>query len=325
VTNEQTIDAIIGHQVDMQLYANKVVRDAVGTSNENDDELLALILAALLALEGRAPSPAQIDMALGSAAGVTELTRREVEAALSEDLAGAALVESGFQSQLVPDSEPVVPTVTFQESWMTPLMGATIAETLRQIFNTRSASIRRVVQNGFVSGQTTGQMLTAVKQAMDTARRNLETLARSAVTHVTEYTAAAFYALNNDIVKQLVWLSVLDSRTSPPCIARSGKRYSADAEHRPIGHSYPWGAGPGRLHYNCRSTFAPLVAGEKPPNPDRYADWLKRQTAATQDEVLGPTRGVLYRAGKVPVEGFVNNKGRMLNLEQLRAKYGLPP
>jgi hypothetical protein len=125
-------------------------------------------------------------------------------------------------------------------------------------------------------------------------------------------------------VKQLVWLSVLDSRTSPPCIARSGKRYSADADHRPIGHGYPWGAGPGRLHYNCRSTFAPLVAGEKPPNPDRYADWLKRQSASTQDEVLGPTRGALYRAGKVPVEGFVNNKGRLLTLEQLRTKYGLP-
>jgi hypothetical protein len=151
----------------------------------------------------------------------------------------------------------------------------------------------------------------------------LETTIRTALSHAVEYTAAAFRALNSNIVKAVVWLSVLDTHTSSWCIARAGKRYTADAEHRPIGHAYDWGAGPGRYHYNCRSTSAPLVAGEM-PNANTFADWLKRQPAKRQDEVLGPTRGKLYRSGQVAVEGFLNNKGKLLTLEQLRAKHNLP-
>lgn len=34
------------------------------------------------------------------------------------------------------------------------------------------------------------------------------------------------------------------------CIARSGKKYTLDTPPRPIGHSLPWGGGPGKIHWN---------------------------------------------------------------------------
>jgi hypothetical protein len=47
-----------------------------------------------------------------------------------------------------------------------------------------------------------------------------------------------------------------------------------------------------------------------------YADWLKKQSAARQDEILGPTRGKLFRSG-MPMERFYNDQGVWLTLPQL--------
>jgi len=55
-----------------------------------------------------------------------------------------------------------------------------------------------------------------------------------------------------------------------------------------------------------------------------YHEWLKRQPAAVQDEVLGPTRGRLYREGKVKIDRF-SVDGRRLTLEELRRREGLNP
>jgi hypothetical protein len=54
-----------------------------------------------------------------------------------------------------------------------------------------------------------------------------------------------------------------------------------------------------------------------------YNDWLKRQRAEIQDQVLGKTRAQLFRDGKVDVEKFTNNRGRLLTLQELMKREGL--
>ncbi|MCK5550121.1 MAG: hypothetical protein KAI41_06270, partial [Hyphomicrobiaceae bacterium] len=39
--------------------------------------------------------------------------------------------------------------------------------------------------------------------------------------------------------------------------------------------------------------------------------------ASFQDEVLGPTRGRLFRAGEIDLKGFVDNSGDTFTLRQL--------
>jgi len=57
-------------------------------------------------------------------------------------------------------------------------------------------------------------------------------------------------------------------------------------------------------------------------SPDtNYGDWLGRQSAAFQDDVLGPTRGALFRRGDLPIDKFVNRHGKTLTLAELRNKY----
>ena len=48
-----------------------------------------------------------------------------------------------------------------------------------------------------------------------------------------------------------------------------------------------------------------------------YQDWLTRQSAGFQDDVLGRTKGRLFRKGGLKVDNFVNDAGKQLNLSQL--------
>ena len=336
-TNQELIDATIDRQVDQQLYANDVVREEVGRLNSSDEELFVLLLAALLALPPERYTPAQLEWALQPALAVNASAYAEIGADLNARLREAVAAEADYQhlaaAGLVGDGQqpatPVDKDRTFFEALAVPIMGVTLSETLRQLSEARAAKIRSTVQAGYVAGHTADEIVRELRGtraaaysdgALNAARANLETVVRSSLSHMFEYTRAAFYALNSELVASVIWLSVLDGRTSPPCIARAGKRYTA-ATHRPIGHSYEWGAGPGRYHYNCRSTFAPLVRGEVPAD-NSYDAWLRRQPAARQDEILGPTRGKVYRSSGDTVTQFVNNKGRLLTLEEFRSRSG---
>lgn len=53
---------------------------------------------------------------------------------------------------------------------------------------------------------------------------------------------------------------------------------------------------------------------------ETYQSWLGKQSAAFQDDVLGPTKGKLFREGGVTLDRFVDRNGASLTIDQLRAK-----
>lgn len=48
-----------------------------------------------------------------------------------------------------------------------------------------------------------------------------------------------------------------------------------------------------------------------------YNEWLKNQSIEFQDDVLGPTRGKLFRKGGLTLDNFVDKKGATIRLDQL--------
>jgi len=68
-----------------------------------------------------------------------------------------------------------------------------------------------------------------------------------------------------------------------------------------------------------RDAWADENIGSTPSNVT-YQDWIKRQPAKFQDEVLGPTRARLFREGGVPLDKFVDASGKQYNLDQLRTR-----
>lgn len=94
----------------------------------------------------------------------------------------------------------------------------------------------------------------------------------------------------------------------------------------------------GFLVHNCRSRTTPIVKSWRElgvdmdefkstrasldgqiPEDMTYQKWLEKQSVARQDDILGPTKGKLFRAGQT-VERFVDNKGKALTIAQLRER-----
>lgn len=56
------------------------------------------------------------------------------------------------------------------------------------------------------------------------------------------------------------------------------------------------------------------------PATDTYQTWLTRQSAEFQDDVLGKTRGRLFRKGGLKLDRFVDREGNEYTLDELRRR-----
>lgn len=73
----------------------------------------------------------------------------------------------------------------------------------------------------------------------------------------------------------------------------------------------------GRPIQEIRKEWASQNVGTVPAETT-YSDWLGKQSAEFQDEVLGPTKGKAFRSGDYALDQFVDRKGNELTLEELK-------
>jgi hypothetical protein len=176
---------------------------------------------------------------------------------------------------------------------------------------------------------------------MDISRRSAESLVRSSVQTAANVGREAMYAKNDDLITALGWHATLDTRTSEWCITRDGHQYSNTEEHKPKDGGPPWLEGPGKLHRGCRSTSIPVLRDWRSlgidmddipettrasmdgqvPAKQSFETWLKKQSEARQDTVLGVGKADLWRRGKIGFRDLLDQNGRPLTTEELRQKY----
>ena len=223
-----------------------------------------------------------------------------------------------------------------------------------------AAKIRRLIDAvniGLIEGQTNEQIIRRIRGTkalnyrdgiLEVDRRHAEAIVRTATNHVSNAARQSVYEANADIVKGVRWVSTLDSRTTPICRSRDGKVYPLDSGPRPPAHprcrssvvsilrSWTELSKDGALQRGRGAddiaTLAARNADEakiartrasmngQVPADLTYDSWLRRQSAAFQDDVLGPTRGRAFRKG-VAVDQFVDRAGREYTLDQLRARH----
>lgn len=199
---------------------------------------------------------------------------------------------------------------------------------------------------GIAAGETNTDLIARVRGkagqpgVMDISENSATRLVRTSVQAAANAGREAMYAKNDDIIASLAWHATLDTRTSTWCITRDGHHYSNDDEHKPKDGGPPWLQGPGKIHWNCRSTSVPVLKSwrdlgidmdEIPqttrasmdgqvPAKTTFEAWLKKQSAARQDTVLGATIADLWRRGKLNFRDLLDQSGRPLTTEQLREK-----
>ena len=201
------------------------------------------------------------------------------------------------------------------------------------------------MRSGMALGEANGKLIERVRGKtgqpgiMNLARSSAERLVRASVQAAANTAREATYDENADLISALEWSATLDTRTSPWCIVRDGLKYTPK-EHRPMGHTVPWLEGPGKIHWGCRSTSVPVLKSwrdlgideDEIPETTRasmdgqvpaamtFEQWLKKQSVARQDTVLGVGKAQLWRDGKIQFRDLLDQNGRPLTTEELRAK-----
>lgn len=358
-------DEAIDHAVDLQRYSMDVVRRMIALLNRSDARLVAQLSEALLRLDATSFTVERLEVTLSAVRATNRAAYNAILSALESDLRLFSEYEAAYEIRAL--RAPVPPAVRLQvplegvkaeqvyaAAMARPFQGRVLAGWMANLEQSRAALVRNAVRLGFVEGRTVPEIVRSIRGSrtlnyadglLAKPRRELEAVVRTAISHTAQTARQLTYDANADIVKALKWVSTLDSRTSPMCRVRDGLDYTATVPHRPIGHKVPWGDGPGRLHFNCRSVSVPVLKSWRElgldvddvppatrasmdgqvPADTTYGQWLARQSAARQDEILGPERAKLLRAGDVTFDKFYDDRGRWLTLDQLRRREGLTP
>ena len=346
--NEDLVDAFIRHQVYLERLKTGQLGQLQRFLQQLMDDVSAQLGKRLTDITG--PGGANVKRLqdlLKDLQAVSDDVAQQMREAVVLQMKDLAAYESGWTLTTLQTTIPVTvsfTTVSPTQLWAAvnarPFEGRLMNEWFRDYSQAQRTRISQQVRMGVVEGQTVDQVIRRVRgtKALNyrdgvvqgITRRSAEALVRTATGHVVQMARQATFDANTDVIKGLSWHAVLDSRTSEICQARDGKVYDVDKGPRPPAHP------------NCRSTMVPVVKSwqemginlaEAPegtrasmdgqvPRSTTYETWLKKQPANFQDDVLGRTKGQLFRKGGLTLDRFVDEKaGRAYTLEELRQKH----
>lgn len=345
--NEQLRDAILERQAALLAYGNGLSAEIIDLLGP-EQAALAADLRDKLALMGDSYDAAAIQVLLDQIQRLTAEIFAKVETALEAALAVLVDHEVERSAQIFNAALPVgvdlgvfqLPSPELLSAIVSdmPMVGSTLSQAISDLAASQLRAIRGIVQQGLLEGQTIAQMVREVigtkaqsyeDGVLAVTRRQAEALVITSVAHVTNQAREAFYRANTDVIASETFTATLDSRTTPLCRSLDGR-------------VYPVGEGPiPPLHFRCRSVRRPnlkswrqlgfnmadLPPGSRAsmdgqvPGDLTYDQWLRGRSARLQDEILGPTRGALYRKNPgMTMRSFVNNAGKTLTLEQLSGR-----
>lgn len=338
------LNQAVRHQVDMAGYGNFVLAKMIRILNLTDADLIGALNAALADVDADSFKVQRLDALLKSARELNAQAYAALYDGMTEELKGYVEYEGQFQYDLYKHVVPVdfsigaiVPAQVYAAAMSKPFTGRLLRGWAENLGDRRMGRIRDVIAVGYDQGKTTGDIIRDIRGTralnyadglLDISRRAIEPVVRTALSHTGQITRTQFYKENSDILGDEVWISTLDGHTTEECRARDHLHYTP-VDHKPVGHSVPYLAGPGRLHWQCRSTSIALLKGQKKLSGQRsaaggpvdanltYNDWLAQQSDEFQDEVLGKAKGKAYRAGDYKASVFTNDRGRTMTLKQM--------
>ena len=336
-------DATVQMQIRTGRYASKTVRDIIGLLNQADADILRKISAT------DAPfTKARLAALLREIRTVYKEIYSEAGTELKQQMLDFAGVRADQTAALIATQLPVnyniIQATAEQLKAIVDVAPVTVGPEkkllLEEIFtslaNGKEEAIRGAIRLGMAQGESTPELVRRIKGTkaaqykdglLEIHRRHAESIVRTVTNHVSNQAMQATYKNNAKVVKGWIFTATLDGRTSITCAALSGT---------------VWPVGKGPLpprHVRCRSISVPEIAtfrelgfdiDELPPgmraskdglvrSDISFQDWLKGQDKTTQVDILGKTRAELFRSGKVTIDRFADDMGRVLTLDQLKA------
>ena len=359
--NDRLLDRAVDHEVDLRRYQQSVVRRLISRLNQSDAALIALLTVVLMSIDRSRFTVEALERRLAEVRKTNAKAFESVFTPLEREMRDLAALEAKAQEQAMRQTLPAAVRLAFPVEGVAsaqvaaaalsrPFQGRLLSGWAANVEASRMTAIRNAVRQGFVQGQTTADIIKAIRGTkangyadgvLNRGRREIAAIVQTALAHTAETARVEFTKANRGIIKAVRWVSTLDERTSSQCKIRDGLEYTPD-DFQPIGHNVPWGDGPGRLHFNCRSTYTNVTKSwrelgldmDELPTGTRasmdgqvpadltYRDWIMRQSPERQNEILGSARAALMRSGRVDFPEFYDAKGKLLTIEELRQKLG---
>lgn len=284
---------------------------------------------------------------------INKPTFNEIDALVRQELVQLTIGESQFIASLLGaslpvDFSPIVPSVRELRGIVfgRPFQNRILRQWLTQYSNNDRRRMMDQIRQGLLFNETPVQIgrrifgtqaLGGTDGEREITRRGALTLAQTAISAISNATRQALYKRNKKQIPRELYVATLDSRTTPICQSLDG-------------NTYPVGEGPiPPVHMNCRSIRSPIIDGRglgtrpaveatrqnlqglqgparrraldrlvgRVPAETTYQQWLAGRPVAFQNEVLGPTRGVLFRKGEIDLAGFVDSSGMRFTLREL--------
>lgn len=342
--NEVLFDEAVAHQIGLARYGNGVAKKVIKLLDQVDADLVEQI-AALKQAGGWTAKMARLNAVLENVRTINKEAYAVAGSELTDDLIALAETEVDTQAAVIAGALPVrfklhQPTAEMLKAAVTarPFQGALLKEWVAGMESGRFDRLKKGITAGYVEGEPTDvivQRVVGTKAAeykdgiLEVSRRSARAIVHTAISHTAHTAKETFYGENADLIKGVRWVSTLDTRTSPICQLRDGKLYAPNKGPRPP------------AHVNCRSTTVPVTKSfaelgiplkDLPPGTRAsmdgqvpadltYEEWLKKQPAARQDEVLGKVKAEMFRQG-MPLGKFVADTEKSYTLEQLTKLHG---
>jgi len=229
---------------------------------------------------------------------------------------------------------------------------ATDAERLRGFFEREAASHHRrytgALRQAFAQDETLSQMVKRLQDVSDIVAREANAVVRTGYNHAVNQLRVEMMGRNSHLFRGVICITKLDNRVSPICRSRSRGMWNLSngqpLPDSPVQIKFP---GPMPWHFGERSQLYPMTRAPReigrmgddevadalnsltddqrtllspdPPDDEMYSQWLRRQSAEVQTEVLGPARRKLWLDG-VDLGDMVTQKGRPLTLREIERR-----
>jgi SPP1 gp7 family putative phage head morphogenesis protein len=339
-------DRLVRQQIAVGRYAENQAYDIIRLLNRADKELIDKITARG---EDGTFTKARLDALLRETRSMVDKTYRDLFDVTKAEMDAfaphaAEVAASTLASQLPVSWSPVAISDEQLISIVnkTPIsIGPDKKLLLEEVFQSMAAnkeeSIRGAIRLGMVQGETIDQITRRLKGTranqykdgiLEGSRKSMEAITRTIVQHTNNVAVQSTFEKNKKVLDGWIYVATLDSRTCSVCFSVSGKQY-------------PLGEGPLPVrHVRCRCFQAPAIKSWKDLGIDlpefgpaqraskdgyvsadiSFHDWLKGQDKKTQVELLGKTRAQMFAEGKIKLDKFTDSSGKLLTLEQLKAK-----
>lgn len=353
--NEKLAAEAIRRRIMLLRYGNSEAQDLISILREANPAITAAMLKGVEGMRANNMTPARLRALSRLLLNETQSAYTDIYTTLNKDMESFGTAEAKYSANLLSSTIPEqvlklldkdIQTTSWQQILASLSSRAVMGRTLDQWFNIKlptdlANSLVNGLHTAILQGVPSVQAVNQVRKsgAWANQERDLSTVTHTAINFIAADARELTRKANSDLIKERQWLSTLDNKTSTICIVRDGLRYTADTPVQPVGHQIPYGAGPGKIHFRCRSTETWVVkswrelgidADELPdgvrasmngevPASMNYLSWLQEKASPrVQEEVLGVTRADMLRSGKYRAEQFYDD-GKLIPLSKLLA------